>query len=337
MIFRSLFGYRQKFNSPLQSNFFVVFSLISFFMWSLSFVFKTYYFPLVYVISDNVEYCICFFVAFFTKEEYIYFFYKRQSSIDNLPGAENLFSRLNLILRVFVFYCFLMKIVVIIILRIFAPELFQLGLYLDIVMGLLQSMSCDMGRFTIILIVGLMYCRMKIIKDNMEMVGNDLRNRFAARKFTQMYQSFVCSLQRIDVPLKVSVTGIIIGSAMRITTQLFKDLNNIKENGIDNLEINAVIVYFVDPAMFLVISAVILDITTEYFSDFKLKCIEKKILCDNERERCEYEYVLLLLENKPFQFNIFRAVPLSVASIISFISFVVINIIAILQIKGFYA
>ncbi|XP_047036780.1 uncharacterized protein LOC124642416 isoform X2 [Helicoverpa zea] len=311
MIFRSLFGYRQKFNSPLQSNFFVVFSLISFFMWSLSFVFKTYYFPLVYVISDNVEYCICFFVAFFTKEEYIYFFYKRQSSIDNLPGAENLFSRLNLILRVFVFYCFLMKIVVIIILRIFAPELFQLGLYLDIVMGLLQSMSCDMGRFTIILIVGLMYCRMKIIKDNMEMVGNDLRNRFAARKFTQMYQSFVCSLQRIDVPLKVS--------------------------GIDNLEINAVIVYFVDPAMFLVISAVILDITTEYFSDFKLKCIEKKILCDNERERCEYEYVLLLLENKPFQFNIFRAVPLSVASIISFISFVVINIIAILQIKGFYA
>ncbi|PZC72385.1 hypothetical protein B5X24_HaOG200893 [Helicoverpa armigera] len=206
MIFRSLFGYRQKFNSPLKSNFFDVFSLISFFMWSLSFFFKTYYFPLVYVMSDNIEYCICFFVAFFTKEEYIYFFYKRQSSIDNLPGAEKLFSRLNLILRAFVVYCFLTKIVVIIILRVFAPEIFQLGLYLDIVMGLSQSMSCDMGRFTIILMVGLMYCRMKIIKDNMDMIGSDLRNRFVARNFIQMYQSLVCSLQRIDVPLKVSVS-----------------------------------------------------------------------------------------------------------------------------------
>ncbi|KAG6450997.1 hypothetical protein O3G_MSEX006844, partial [Manduca sexta] len=57
-------------------------------------------------------------------------------------------------------------------------------------------------------------------------------------------------------------------------------------------------------------------------------------LCVVERDREEIQKLFQFLKNNPFQYNMWRVVPLNVRSLLSVLSFTLTTSIAILQIQG---
>ncbi|KAG6460796.1 hypothetical protein O3G_MSEX012226 [Manduca sexta] len=62
--------------------------------------------------------------------------------------------------------------------------------------------------------------------------------------------------------------------------------------------------------------------------------IYRRFFCTDERDREEIQKLFLFLKRNPFQYSLWRVVPLKVRSLLSFFSFTVTTIIAILQIQS---
>ncbi|CAH0598249.1 unnamed protein product [Chrysodeixis includens] len=96
-------------------------------------------------------------------------------------------------------------------------------------------------------------------------------------------------------------------------------------------------VYVIRPVLFLTVPCLALDLTADNIKMIKILCIEKRVLCGNERQRNELNNLLVYLEHCPLRYTVWRAFPLGSYLLLSCFSFCVVNVIAVLQIKGYYA
>ncbi|XP_063892694.1 uncharacterized protein LOC135117402 [Helicoverpa armigera] len=158
----------------------------------------------------------------------------------------------------------------------------------------------------------LLYCRTRVMKITLDAIDfNDSnRDRFAVNRLIQMYEALVDTLKYIGYPFKVANESNINVNWMLISGQ---------------------------PTLFFMTLALVMDLTVDHMTDIQVICAQKIMMCNNERDRFGMERLLKLLEHRPLRYTILRLNLINLRCVLSGLSFFTINIIAVLQIKNFYA
>ncbi|XP_037295308.1 uncharacterized protein LOC119189512 [Manduca sexta] len=169
------------------------------------------------------------------------------------------------------------------------------------------------GRSPLLFVFALVYTRVRLMRQTLQSNDFDCRilGQHHPRRYIQMYEAIMDGLEAIDGTVKL---------------QMFSYL--------DFYWFMLEVMVGLSP---LILSAVLADLVSMETKKMLVIALERRIACKNERDREEIQKLFLFLKRNPFQYSLWRVVPLNVRSLLSFFSFTVTTIIAILQIQSWNA
>ncbi|KAF9423650.1 hypothetical protein HW555_000976, partial [Spodoptera exigua] len=157
----------------------------------------------------------------------------------------------------------------------------------------------------------LFYCRTKIIRMTVDIESKALtRDNNHVKKIINMYELLVNSLDIIDMPMKMMVTGSLLIVYSRATCEIYEELSYLRENGLGSWSYVFIVINMTDPVIVMMGAAIVADLISDEYNYLKTKIIEMRIRCDNERHRSELKQLQLLLQNCPLRFCVLPNIPL---------------------------
>lgn len=174
--------------------------------------------PIFLKAINMCEYALYVLFAWRYKDEYFYKYYKYSHLIDGYPGAEKIYKNFETLAKMFFVTLVSMRLInVIVILLYYAflePEHFYSRLVVTSLIILAMQTGCDIGRFTILATLALVYIRSKVMKDALEAADfkNTFCDSFFANRYTKMYLRLIEAYEFLghDFKDKVCANSLII-------------------------------------------------------------------------------------------------------------------------------
>ncbi|PZC72379.1 hypothetical protein B5X24_HaOG200887 [Helicoverpa armigera] len=221
LFIRFAFGFRQNFNgsskikrlSYLYTIFFsLLFTALTLFSNDLS------YHSLSYLILALTEYFVLFTVSFLTKDEYIQRNFKLIYGLDTLPGAKKIFQNLEYFLKVS-FVLGLANILFFATMICFRISgLCSIANLLSFFYILLHRLACDLGDYVLIMFIGLLYSRVKLLRNYLvTKSANTAWDRYSVKQFINMYESLANTIHDSAAPVKVTVCFSMYSSSLELS------------------------------------------------------------------------------------------------------------------------
>lgn len=218
MYIRFFFGFRQ--NVPA-SKILILFSfLVPLFVLAANVVFiLTIYYnklPLQLITGASMfDYTVPLLMSFYTKEEFVYLAYKFVHGLDNLPSAKKVYKCFNRFIKMSLFYYITVKCFYYMIFCYnISTMCFSVRLSFLVFINYTWFLACDMGRFTIVLVFGLFYCRTRIMRTNLESdLNNGTWDKYSVMKYINIYEMLADFLEIVE-PVKIIVRNFCITSSV---------------------------------------------------------------------------------------------------------------------------
>lgn len=161
--------------------------------------------PIYMKCSYCSEYLFYVIVSYITEDKYISNYFKNILGIDNMPGAKQLYKQLDNFLKFSVTLIFVIKIYLAAFFCYLNPAIcFDLEVF-GFFTTQFVTLACYIGRFTTVLIFGLLYFRTKVVKMTLKADFYNTLQRFSIHKYVQMYDTLVDTPNIVDHPLKLMV------------------------------------------------------------------------------------------------------------------------------------
>ncbi|CAB3245084.1 unnamed protein product [Arctia plantaginis] len=133
-----------------------------------------------------------------------------------------------------------------------------------------------------------------------------------------MYVTLVDSLNTITPPLKITIFTLLVIAVPRSAVGYFILNSGFKVFGLDALLLLRMICNLYSNFPSLICASILWDLIDEEVIIIRTRVYEKLIRCTNERMRSELQLILDVIDQRPLNFRLFRAMPLSVKISLSF-------------------
>ncbi|PZC72382.1 hypothetical protein B5X24_HaOG200890 [Helicoverpa armigera] len=208
---RFAFGYLPNFHgSPKMRAFSYFYTIFLFISFTTIVIAPFYKFPWFFRVLALLEYTTHFLLAFVTKDDYLYQSFRFIYGIDTNANVRKLYRNLEVFFKFIILYFLANKILVVMMLCYRLPSICLFSNTLDFSVNIIIRLACDMGRFTVILSIGLLYVRSKILKMNfLTQSPNTICGRHSVRNFINMYESLINTFDKIKTPTNITVCFVI--------------------------------------------------------------------------------------------------------------------------------
>lgn len=208
MFIRFLSGFRQNYNSSMLCRLISILYPPIFSIFLITSIYCSFYITnILYINCAVLDYTMFVLIAFYTKDEYIYKFYRFMYGVDNLPGAKKMFNRMYFFLKCYMAYIFCIRLVLVFLFCFNDYTWCFVNYPFAYSVNAINWITTDLGRFPIILVFSLFYCRTKFIRMTVDIESKAaIRDKYYVKKYINMYESLVNSLDIINKPIKVMVS-----------------------------------------------------------------------------------------------------------------------------------
>ncbi|PZC72380.1 hypothetical protein B5X24_HaOG200888 [Helicoverpa armigera] len=161
---------------------------------------------LSYRIMALIEYLILFMISFLTKEEYIHQYYKLIHGLDTYPGAKKIFQNLENFLKVSFVLGLTNNLLCASFICFRYPKTCSIATPFFFVPIILHRLACDVGGYTLIMFISLLYSRVKLLRTYFDTKpANTAWDRYSVKQYINMYESLTNTIDISAVPVKVTV------------------------------------------------------------------------------------------------------------------------------------
>ncbi|PZC72381.1 hypothetical protein B5X24_HaOG200889 [Helicoverpa armigera] len=207
LFIRFAFGFLQNFNGSKIKRLSYLYTICFFILFAVFSLFPNELIFLSFRILALIEYFILFMISFVTKEEYIRQSYKVIYGLDTIPGAKKIFQNLEHFLKVSFVLSWTNNLCFSSLICFKIPEACSISYLYSVSPLLLHRLTCDAGRYTLIMFLGLLHSRAKLLRNYLDTKSaNTAWDRYSVKQYINMYESFTNTIDISAVPVKLTVS-----------------------------------------------------------------------------------------------------------------------------------
>lgn len=163
----------------------------------------------ILILTGSIEVSVYCVISIYYEDKYILRFYSVIPIIDGLPNANRMYKLLNKILLLLLTFIVLFKCTLQLALCFTTERYCTFDGTVSKTLIFVLWIVIDYGRFSMILLFSLFYCRVTVILDTLTTKGfNNSRNeQLSPEKYVEMIEALMNAVKDTDDPLKILVNN----------------------------------------------------------------------------------------------------------------------------------